>query len=74
MSKIKFNKLPLIYPISDILVGVIINSQPNFVNLGNYVDLVKKVDYCELVSWNNVDKSQVFEYFYESHINIDVRW
>ena len=102
MSKIKFNKLPLVYPIPSVLVGTVINGKPNFATIGNCgiisvgppviyismdkshctnqgikenkvfsinlpsVDLVEKVDYCGLVSGNNVDKSKVFECFYES--------
>lgn len=102
MTKIKFNKLPLVYPLPSILVGTVINGRTNFMTLGNCgiisvepsviyismdkshytnkgikdnqvfsinlpsVDLVEKVDYCGLVSGNSVDKSQVFECFYES--------
>ena len=101
MKKIKFNKLPLIYPLPAILVGTVIDGKANFITLGNCgiisidpsviyistekshytnngirenqvfsinlpsVDLVSKVDYCGIVSGNSVDKSQVFECFYE---------
>lgn len=106
MLKIKFNKIPLIYPIPAILVGTVINGKPNFVTLGNYgiisvepsviyismdkshytnkgiienqvfsinvpsVDLVEKVNYCGLVSGSNVDKSQIFDCFYENNDKI----
>ena len=33
-------------------------------------DLVEKVDYCGLVSGNNIDKSQIFKCFYESNNKI----
>ena len=106
MSKIKSNKLPLVYPIPSVLIGTVIIDKPNFTTIGNcgiisvkpsvvYIsmekkhytnkgikenqvfsinipsaDLVKKVDYCGLVSGNNIDKSQVFECVYESNNKI----
>ena len=106
MSKVKFNKLPLVYPIPSVLIGTIINDKPNFATIGNcgiislnpaviYIsmeknhytnkgirenqvfsinipsaDLVEKVDYCGLVSENNIDKSQIFKCFYESNDKI----
>ena len=106
MSKVKFNKLPLVYPIPSVLIGTVINDKPNFATIGNcgiisinpaaiYIsmeknhytnkdirenqvfsinipsaDLVEKVDYCGLVSGNNIDKSQVFKCFYESNNKI----
>ena len=106
MSKVKFNKLPLVYPIPSVLIGTVINDKPNFATIGNcgiisvtpaviYIsmeknhytnkgirenqvfsinipsaDLVDKVDYCGLVSGNNIDKSQVFKCFYESNNKI----
>ncbi|STB55457.1 flavin reductase family protein [Clostridium perfringens] len=106
MSKVKFNKLPLVYPIPSVLIGAIINDKPNFATIGNcgiisvnpaviYIsmeknhytnkgirenqvfsinipsaDLVEKVDYCGLVSENNIDKSQIFKCFYESNDKI----
>ncbi|MGU8271704.1 flavin reductase family protein [Clostridium perfringens] len=106
MSKVKFNKLPLVYPIPSVLIGTVINDKPNFATIGNcgiisvnpaviYIsmeknhytnkdirenqvfsinipsaDLVEKVDYCGLVSGNNIDKSQIFKCFYESNDKI----
>ena len=35
MSKVKFNKLPLIYPIPSVLIGTVINDKPNFATIGN---------------------------------------
>ena len=35
MSKIKFNKLPLVYPIPSVLIGTVINDKPNFATIGN---------------------------------------
>ncbi|MDK0676238.1 flavin reductase family protein [Clostridium perfringens] len=106
MSKVKFNKLPLVYPIPSVLIGTVINDKPNFATIGNcgiisvnpaviYIsmeknhytnkgirenqvfsinipsaDLVDKVDYCGLVSGNNIDKSQIFKCFYESNNKI----
>ena len=106
MSKVKFNKLPLVYPIPSVLIGTIINDKPNFATIGNcgiisvnpaviYIsmeknhytnkgirenqvfsinipsaDLVEKVDYCGLVSENNIGKSQIFKCFYESNDKI----
>lgn len=35
MTKIKFNKLPLVYPLPSILVGTVINGRTNFITLGN---------------------------------------
>ena len=28
MSKVKFNKLPLVYPIPSVLIGTVINDKP----------------------------------------------
>lgn len=36
MSKIKFNKLPLVYPIPSVLIGTVINNKPNFTTIENY--------------------------------------
>ena len=35
MSKVKFNKLPLVYPIPSVLIGTVINDKPNFATIGN---------------------------------------
>ena len=35
MSKVKFNKLPLVYPIPSVLIGTVINDKPNFSTIGN---------------------------------------
>ncbi|MGU8825588.1 hypothetical protein ACV3UI_05300 [Clostridium perfringens] len=35
MSKVKFNKLPLVYPIPSVLIGTVINDKPNFTTIGN---------------------------------------
>lgn len=106
MTKIKFNKLPLVYPIPTVLIGAVVDDKPNFATIGNcgiisvvpsvmYIsmdkkhytnkgirengvfsinipsaDLVKKVDHCGLVSGNKIDKSQIFECFYEANDKI----
>lgn len=106
MSKVKFNKLPLVYPIPSVLIGTVINDKSNFATIGNCgiisvnpsviyisidknhytnkgikenqvfsinipsIDLVEKVDYCGLVSGNDIDKSQIFQCFYESNDKI----
>ena len=35
MSKVKFNKLPLVYPIPSVLIGTVIKDKPNFATIGN---------------------------------------
>lgn len=35
MSKIKFNKLPLVYPLPAVLIGAVVNDKANFATIGN---------------------------------------